>query len=137
MYLCKGQCAPTLLRILMGNKHKAKGTAFETLIKDYLISKNFTEARRAVLAGENDTGDIHGIQQETTLRNACLQCKNQKKWDISGWLDATVEQARRLKNALPVLIVKRSGKGAKAVGDSYVVMRLDDFVELLQEAKYE
>ena len=40
----------------MGNKHKAKGTAFETLIKDYLISKNFTEARRAVLAGENDTG---------------------------------------------------------------------------------
>ena len=120
----------------MGNKHKAKGTAFETLIKDYLISKNFTEARRAVLAGENDTGDIHGIQQETTLRNVCLQCKNQKKWDISGWLDATVEQARRLKNALPVLIVKRSGKGAKAVGDSYVVMRLDDFVELLQEAKY-
>jgi len=120
----------------MGNKHKAKGTAFETLIKDYLISKDLPDARRAVLAGENDTGDIHGIQQESTLRNACLQCKNQKKLDLSGWLNATVEQARRLKNALPVLVVKRSGKGAKAIGDSYVVMRLNDFVELLKEAKY-
>lgn len=120
----------------MGNKHKAKGTAFETLIKDYLISKGFSDARRAVLAGENDTGDIHGIQQRTTLRNACLQCKNQKKWDLSGWLEATIEQAKRLKDALPVLIVKRSGKGAKAVGESYVVMRLDDFVELLEDAQY-
>jgi len=121
---------------MMGNKHKAKGTAFETLIKDYLISKNFTEARRAVLAGENDTGDIHGIQHETTLRNVCLQCKNQKKLDLSGWLNVTIEQARRLKNALPVLIIKRSGKGKKTIGDSYVVMRLNDFVELLKEAKY-
>lgn len=120
----------------MGNKHKAKGTSFETLIKDYLISKDFVEARRAVLAGENDTGDIHGIQQQTTFRNVCVQCKNQKKWDVSGWLNATIEQARRFKNALPVLIVKRPGKGAKAVGDSYVVMRLDDFAELLKEANY-
>lgn len=120
----------------MGNKHKAKGTAFETLIKDFLISKGFPDARRAVLAGENDTGDIHGIQQRVTLRNACLQCKNQKKWDLSGWLDATIEQAKRLKDALPVLIVKRQGKGAKAVGESYVVMRLDDFVELMRDAQY-
>lgn len=120
----------------MGNKHKAKGTAFETLIKDYLISKDFTHARRAVLAGENDTGDIHGVTQRITFREVCFQCKNQKKWDLSGWLEATLEQARRLKNALPVLIVKRPGKGAKAVGESYVVMRLDDFVELLKDADY-
>jgi hypothetical protein len=121
----------------MSNKHKAKGTAFETLIKDYLVAKGFPDARRAVLAGENDTGDIHGIQQRITLRNACLQCKNQKKWDLSGWLNATIEQAKRLKNALPVLIVKRAGNGAKTVGESYVVMRLDDFVELLQDAQYQ
>lgn len=120
----------------MGNKHKAKGTAFETQVKDHLVAKGFPDARRAVLAGENDTGDIHGIQQRTTLRNACLQCKNQKKWDLSGWLTATVEQAKRLKDALPVLIVKRPGKGEKALGDSYVVMRLDDFIELLQDAQY-
>ena len=120
----------------MGNRNKAKGTAFETLIKDYLIKENFSHARRAVLAGENDTGDIHGLTQRLSNREVCFQCKNQKKWDLSGWLDATIEQARRLKNALPVLIVKRPGKGAKAVGDSYVVMRLDDFVQLLRDAEY-
>lgn len=120
----------------MGNKHKAKGTSFETAIKEYLVANDFPDARRAVLAGENDTGDIHGIQQRTTLRNACLQCKNQKKWDISGWLDATVEQAKRLKDALPVLIVKRPNKGTKSLGDSYVVMRLSDLVELLKDAQY-
>lgn len=120
----------------MGNKHKAKGTSFETAIKEHLISKDFPNARRAVLAGENDTGDIHGVQNQTTSREVCFQCKNQKKWDLSGWLDATIEQAKRLKNALPVLVVKRPGKGTKSIGDSYIVMRLDDFVELLKEAKY-
>ena len=120
----------------MGNKNKAKGTAFETAIKEYLINKGFVNARRAALSGSDDTGDIHGIEQRTTLRPACVQCKNQKKWDLSGWLDATVEQAKRLKNALPILVVKRPNKGTKSLGESYVVMRLDDFVELLNDSQY-
>lgn len=120
----------------MGNKHKAKGTAFETAIKEYFIDKGFANARRAALSGGDDTGDIHGIEQRTTSRPVCVQCKNQRKWDLSGWLDATVEQAKRLKNALPTLVVKRPNKGTKSLGESYVVMRLDDFVELLKDAQY-
>jgi len=121
----------------VGNKHKAKGTSYETLIKDYLINKGFKEARRTALAGAGDTGDINGVVQRTTNRPLCIQCKNQKKWDVSGWLNDTIEQAGRLGNALPALLIKRPGKGAKAVGESYVVMRLDDFVELLQDAQYQ
>jgi hypothetical protein len=120
----------------MGNKHKAKGTSFETLIVNHLKSLDMPNARRTALAGENDTGDINGITNSITFREVCLQCKNQKKWDLSGWLNATVEQAKRLKDAVPALVVKRPGKGEKAVGESYVVMRLDDFVHLLKEAKY-
>jgi len=37
---------------------------------------------------------------------------------------------------MPALVVKRAGKGEKALGDTYVVMRLDDFVTLLKEGGY-
>ena len=62
--------------------------------------------------------------------------KNQKKFNLSGWLDDTVEQAERLDEAVPVLVVKRPGRGAKSLDDTYAVMRLCDLVCLLQDAGY-
>lgn len=120
----------------MGNKHKAKGTSFETAIREYLNAKGFVHARRTALEGGQDKGDIHGVERPSTLRKACFQCKNQKALKLSEWLNDTVEQAERLDGALPILIAKRAGKGKKALGDSYAVMRLDDLIELLQEAGY-
>lgn len=120
----------------MANKNKAKGTSFEVLVRDYLIRKGFIHAHRPALSGGNDTGDINGIARKTTLRKVAVQCKNQKSFQLSQWLNDTVEQAQRLGGAVPALVVKRPGKGKKALGESYVVMRLDDFVELLGEAEY-
>lgn len=120
----------------MGNKSKAKGTSFEVMVRDYLINNNFIHAHRPALSGGNDTGDINGIARESTLRKVAVQCKNQKALKLSEWLNDTVEQAKRLGNALPALVVKRVGKGEKALGESYVVMRLQDFTELLKEAGY-
>lgn len=120
----------------MANKSKAKGTAFEVLVRDYLISKGFIHAHRTALEGGQDKGDIHGIARRDPMRKAMFQCKNQKSFNLSGWLNDTVEQAERLGGAVPVLVVKRPGKGEKALGDSYVVMRLQDLTELLQEAGY-
>lgn len=120
----------------MANRSKAKGTAYETLVKNYLNDKGFKKAHRTALTGGDDAGDIHGIENAQTGRKTIIQCKNQKKHDFSGWIDATVEQASRANDAVPALVVKRVGKGEKAVGDSYVVMRLSDFVDLLNEAGY-
>jgi hypothetical protein len=120
----------------VGNKSKAKGTAFETLIKNYLVNKGFIHAHRTALEGGQDKGDIHGIAHRMTRRKVAVQCKNQKSFNLSGWLNDTVEQAERLNNAVPILVVKRPGKGEKAVGDSYAVMRLDDLVQLLQDADF-
>lgn len=120
----------------MGNKAKAKGTSFEVLVRDYLIGKGFIHAHRPALSGGNDTGDINGIARKATLRKVAVQCKNQKAFQLSQWLNDTVEQAARLGGAVPALVVKRPGKGEKALGDSYVVMRLKDFTELLSEADY-
>jgi hypothetical protein len=120
----------------VGNKAKAKGTSFEVLVRDYLIGKGFIHAHRPALSGGNDTGDINGIARKATLRKVAVQCKNQKAFQLSQWLNDTVEQAERLGGAVPALVVKRPGKGEKALGDSYVVMRLEDFTELLSEADY-
>ena len=120
----------------MANRAKQKGTSFETSIVNYLHDKGFKRASRTTLKGSGDTGDINGIVNGLADRQLAIQCKNQKKFDLSGWLDATVEQASRLGKALPALVVKRAGKGEKALGDTYVVIRLDDFVTLLSEGGY-
>jgi hypothetical protein len=120
----------------MTNRAKQKGTSFETSIKRYLNNNGFLKASRTVLKGSEDTGDINGIRNNLAERELAIQCKNQRKLNLSGWLDATVEQAAKLGKALPALVVKRAGKGEKAIGDTYVVMRLDDFVTLLKEGGY-
>ena len=120
----------------MSNPSKQKGTFFEGLIKEYLHSKGFRAAHRTALSGGYDTGDINGIAHSETDRQVSVQCKNQKKFNLSGWLDDTVEQAERLDNAVPLLVVKRPGKGAQSLEDTYAVMRLCDVVRLLQEAGY-
>ncbi len=119
----------------MANTAKQKGTTMETLVREYLNDHGFLHAHRTPLQGGGDTGDINGIVNEAG-RKVAVQVKNQRKFNLSGWLDDTVEQARRLGNAVPALIVKRPGKGKANLGDTYVVMRLSDLVDLLKEANY-
>jgi hypothetical protein len=114
------------------SKARAKGTSFETLIREYLNSVGFENARRVALQGGGDTGDINGIKNGLTGQQVAIQCKNQKSFDLSGWLDATVDQAERLDGAVPALVIKRPRKGKSAIGDNYVVMRVDDFISLLK-----
>ena len=119
----------------MANPAKQKGTVFETALLNYLYEHDFKHVHRTALKGGEDTGDINGIRNDKG-RPVTLQAKNQRKFNLSGWLDDTVEQARRLGNAIPALIVKRPGKGKANLGDTYVVMRLSDLVDLLKEANY-
>lgn len=118
----------------MANRAKQKGTSFETAIRIYLNESGFENAQRTVLKGGGDTGDINGIK--SVSRQVAVQCKNQKSFQLSQWINDTVEQAANLGGALPALVVKRPGKGEKALGDSYAVLRLSDLVELLKEAGY-
>ena len=121
----------------MGNRQKAKGTAFETLIVKYLRSRSFRKAYRPATKGGLDTGDINGIVGPT--RQAIIQCKNQRKFDLSGWLNDAVSQAQQEEvghNALPILVVKRPGIGEKSLGETYAIMRLEDVTSLLTEAGY-
>jgi hypothetical protein len=121
----------------MGNKNKARGTSFETLIVKYLRSREFKKAYRPSLSGKYDTGDINGIAGPS--RQAIIQCKNQRKFDLSGWLNDAVSQAQQEEvghNALPILVVKRPGIGEAKIGETYAILRLEDLSSLLKEAGY-
>lgn len=121
----------------MGNKNKAKGTSFETLIVKYLRGRGFAKCYRPATKGGYDTGDINGIVGRA--RQAIVQCKNQRKFNLSGWLNDAVAQAQQEEvggNAIPVLVVKRPGVGEKSIGETYAIMRLEDASSLLKEAGY-
>ena len=77
----------------MGNKMKAKGTAFESLVVRYLRDRSFKRCYRPAVKGSADTGDINGIAG--SRRQAIIQCKNQRKFDLSGWLNDAVSQAQQ------------------------------------------
>jgi len=138
----------------VSNPAKQKGTAFETAVVTYLHERGFLAAHRPAVAGSYDSGDINGIVKRSKhhepVRQAIIQCKNQKTFKLSEWMTATKEQATQKKvctpisygadqkvSAVPLLAVKRPGVGAKNLGKTYVVMELDDMIALLKEAGYQ
>jgi Holliday junction resolvase len=132
----------------MSNNAKAKGTAFETLILNYMRGKGFNRVYRPATKGVYDTGDINGIGRPGIMeaadtrkfRQAIVQCKNQKTFKLADWLNDTVSQAAQAEvggDALPILAVKRPRNGEKSLGETYCIMRLDDLIGLMREAGYE
>lgn len=132
---------------------KAKGTAFETQVKEYLHANGFPNAYRPATAGASDSGDINGIKQPGYVRpggfnsdevwvgdrQAVIQCKNHKTFSLSGWLNDAKEQAKQSAvggDALPLVVFKRPGIGTKNLGKTYALMELEDLVQLLKEAGY-
>jgi hypothetical protein len=103
-------------------KSKAIGTQGETDVVNYL-KMWWNAADRRILAGEHDRGDITGVS------GVCMQVKAGRAAERAGykairdWLAETEEQARNCDIRepggnfhIPVLVVKRAGKGAKSVG---------------------
>ena len=56
---------------------RAKGTSFETAIVKYFTDCGFTDARRVVLHGKNDEGDVQ--LGEVNNPRFVLECKNYSK----------------------------------------------------------
>lgn len=120
-----------------GNRMKAKGTAFETQVVDYLKEKGFDDCYRPATSGAMDSGDINGIKGPH--RQSIIQCKNHKAYNLSGWLNDAVTQSQMTKvggDALPVVVFKRPGVGTKTLGNTYALLRLEDLAELMKEAGY-
>jgi len=118
------------------SKAKAIGTRAETAIRNFLLSKGYTElqARRNVLAGSEDKGDVWLEDPEFGLiiieskggdmakKASFEQCKE--------WLE---EAQREKKNAganFGFLVVQRAGVGYPRAGEWYAFARLGDILTL-------
>lgn len=84
----------------MSNPAKAKGSAFERLIADYLAEAMPCE--RIPAGATLDRGDLW-------TPPAAIQCKNHQTLRLGSWLDETLEQQHNARKYLHWLVVKRKG----------------------------
>lgn len=111
------------------NRNKARGTAFERLVADYLAARlGDDRIDRMPLRGSLDRGDITGVRTVLGERVA-VEVKNVSRLDLAGWVDEAVVEAGNGDAAVAVVVHKRRGKGR--AGDQYVTMRLCDLAVLL------
>lgn len=103
---------------------RAKGTAWESAIIDYLNKSGFDTERRA-LHGVNDCGDISG------LRGVVVEAKNCKTMTLSTWIDEA--EVERLNDDARFGVVWHHRRGVSSPAGGYVTMTGSTFVELLRE----
>jgi hypothetical protein len=108
----------------MSNPQKAKGSAFERLIRDYLAQA--IPCERIPAGAEIDRGDLW-------TPAACIQCKNHRSLSLGAWLSQTIQQQFSANKPLHALVVKR--KGTTDPADQFVVMSLEQFRDLLTRYK--
>lgn len=110
------------------SKSKQKGTSWETAIKRYCDDEG-VPARRKVLAGANDEGDL-----ELPL-GIIVEAKNERAMTLSSYVDeANKEAANTIDGWIGVAWHHRKGKASPA--DAYVTMDGATFLKLVKELMY-
>ena len=108
---------------------KQRGTKWESAVRDYLNGLPFGfKVYRPAQSGFNDLGDLHGLEPFT------LQLKDWRETmaAIREGLDGAQTQRDNAGTRWGVAIVKRA---RKPTADAYVVMRLEDFAEVVDAAR--
>lgn len=106
------------------NPAKRKGTHFETEVLRYLDSEGIWAFRNAP-SGNQDKGDLTVPDWD-----AVIECKNTKSLDLAGAVHEALVEAYNAKHRFGIAVIKRR---MASVDKSYVVMPLDEFVELMQK----
>jgi hypothetical protein len=105
----------------MSSPAKRKGTRWESAVRDFLREFPILKhARRVAAEGRLDIGDVHAWP-------FCLQCKNQRSFDLAGWVRDAETQASQAEFPYGVAVVKAPGKGTER---GYAVMSLATFRRL-------
>lgn len=109
----------------MTNPHKAKGTAWETAVVNYLISEGI-DARRVVQTGRADQGDIHAGGAW------CIEAKDHKAHDFPGYIRQANSEATNAKLSYGVAVVKKRRDNVK---NAYVVLDLETFARWVRDSR--
>jgi len=103
---------------------RRKGTAWESAVVAFLQERGFPYAERRALRGTDDRGDVAGIP------GVVIECKAEKAIALGEYMNEVAVETKNASARVGVAVVKRR---QKPVGEAYVVMTLDQFVELLAE----
>jgi len=110
------------------SKSKQKGTAAETAVVNWLLSKGRKQVERRSLNGSNDRGDIAGIP------TVVIEVKNCVKVELSAWLKEL--EAEMINDKADAGVVIHKKKGTQDVGLWYATMPVNMWFKLLEEAGY-
>jgi len=111
----------------MTNPQKAKGSAYERLIVNYLREHGFGVDRTRA-GWSDDKGDIHGVDGFT------WECKNHKSINLAGWIKELENECRNAGTTLGAIVHKK--RGTTDPGEQYATLPLRMLVQLLKEAGY-
>jgi hypothetical protein len=106
------------------SKSKAKGTAAETAVVKALQRLGWPHVERRALQGTLDKGDIAGIP------GVCFEVKDAKTWQVSGWLQETMEERVNANATHGILVIKLPGIG-HANADKWLTVMDDDHARKL------
>lgn len=109
----------------MTNANKAKGSAAERAVTDYLNVRG-VDAERVPAGATLDRGDIWVPDKNWPA----IQVKNHARLNLAGWIDDVTIQAVNAGRDTGIVVHKRRGKGNP--GAWYVTLTLDDLVTLIE-----
>lgn len=109
----------------MSNPNKAKGSAAERAVCDYLNVRGI-EAERVPAGATLDRGDIWVPDK----RFPAIQVKNHARLDLAGWVEDVAVQAENASRYAGIVIHKRRGKGNP--GSWYVTCTLSDLITIIE-----
>lgn len=107
------------------------GAAFEIAATNYLREK-VGNAERSPRNGRDDQGDLWFLSGDLPV---VIEAKNERRINLSAYVTEAKDEARNWHRArpglgrpTPVALIKRRNH---SIGKSYVVMELDEFIELV------
>lgn len=116
----------------MGAKSRRKGAAFEYDVKKFLQGREWHVVRHYQRIANNDAPDLTCTFTPATgaYRIVKVECKNRASMPAKCDSDALDQALASAGPGVAVACVKRPGS---ATGESMVLMRLDDFVKLVEQ----
>jgi hypothetical protein len=108
----------------MANRSKARGTAFETAVVDFLRAHGHPLVERRALRGVRDCGDLVGLIGWT------VELKNCARMELAEWMKQAQREAINDGGYRHAVIHKQRGKNIR---DAYVTVPLWLFAELLAD----
>lgn len=106
------------------SRQRAKGTAAETALVNYLRTAGFPHAERRATNGAHDRGDIAGVL------GTVIEVKNCARVELAAWIDEARRETANDGAAIGAVWHKR--KGTTSPGKWYVTTDGDTFAVLLR-----